>query len=268
MFKRFKKRFRHRLLQALRPGKSHRELLTIIERAESILSDEQRRMFEAMIHFHDTRVREIMLPRADIRAVDLHTPLQEVAEIMAASNESRLPVMQGDVDHIVGVLHLKDLFQAQLHARDVSLSDLMRPHLTVSELAHVPRLLIDMRESQKHLAIVLDEFGGTTGLISFTLLLEEIIGSMDEHAPSESHEYVRGDNGCIEVSARMHVEDLQELLKVELPTGDYDTVGGLILTELGRIPTRGERFFVAGLDVHIQEADPRRILRVLIKPNP
>jgi len=268
MFKSIKNRLRQRLLRALRPGRNHQELLTIIERSEAILSDEQRQMLEAMFHFQETRVREVMMPRSDIQALDVHLSIPQAAEIIASSKDFRFPIMDRDIDHMLGVVYVKDLFAAYIKPHDISLKDLVRPMLTVSELAYIPRLLLNMRETKTHMAMVVDEFGGTVGLITFTDLLEEIMGPMDENSIDDSSEYVRGDNGSIEVSARMHVEDLQEILNIDLPKGDYDTVGGLILTELGRIPVRGERFLAAGFDFHIQEADPRRVLRVLIKPLP
>ncbi len=257
---------RRRLLDVLRPGKDHAELLRMLERAEAILSDEQRRMLEEMMHFQDTRVREIMVPRSDILHVSADSSLQDAAAYAVETRVLRLPVTDGSRDNILGIVHSHTLFAAYMQKRDVSLRDLAHPHLTVPELSYISPLLVHMRESKQHVAIVLDEFGGTSGLVTFTDLLEEIMGPMEEeHTREEAPEYDLGDDGSVEVSARMHVEDLEELLKVDLPKGDYDTFGGLILNELGRIPRRGERLMVAGLDVHIQEADPRRIVRVLIK---
>jgi len=268
MLSNFEKNMRQRLLNMLRPGKTHDELHTIIERAEAILSEEQRRMIGAMIDFQETRVREVMVPRSDMKVLDIHSSLNDAIASVVSSGVLRLPVMDGNKDHILGIVHSKTLFAAHLKNKTPSLADLIRPQLTVPELSYIAPLLIQMRESKQHLAIVLDEFGGTAGLVTFTDLLEEIMGSMDESVRGETPEYVLGNNGYIEVSARMHVEDVQELLKIELPKGDYDTFGGLILAELGRIPRRGENMMVANLDVHIQEADPRRIVRVLIKPKP
>ncbi len=263
---RFRTSMRRRALDILRPGKDHTELLHILERAEAILSDEQRRMLEEMIHFQDTRVREIMVPRSDILHLPVGYSVQEAAAYAVETRVLRLPVTDGSRDQILGIVHSHELFAAYMQEREVSLRDLLHPHLTVPELSYVAPLLVQMREAKQHFAIVLDEFGGTSGLVTFTDLLEEIMGPMnEEHTRNEEPEYDLGDDGSLEVSARMHVEDLEELLHRPLPKGDYDTFGGLILNELGRIPRRGERLMVAGLDVHIQEADPRRIRRVLIK---
>jgi len=267
MFKRFQHRIRQYLLNSLRPGQTHQELLSVIGRAEVIHSDEQRHMLEGIVEFHDTRVREVMIPRSEIKAIDVSVPLSSASKIIAESGVTRLPVMDHDLDHILGVIHIWDLVHAQTHQVDSSIKALMRPPITVSELEYIPGLLTEMRDSKNHIAMVLDEYGGTAGLVTLSDLLEEIVGSMDEGEKKDSIEYTRGEHG-LEVQSRMHVEDLEDLLNITLPDGDFDTVGGLIITELGRIPVRGERILVGGLDIHIQEADPRRVIRVLIKSYP
>lgn len=267
MFKRFQNRIRQYLLNSLRPGQTHQELLSVIGRAEAIHSDEQRHMLEGIVEFHDTRVREVMIPRSEIKAIDVSVPLGSASKIIAESGVTRLPVMDHNLDHILGVIHIWDLVHAQTHQVESNIKALMRPPLTVSELEYIPGLLTEMRDSKNHIAMVLDEYGGTAGLVTLSDLLEEIVGSMDEGENQDSIEYTRGEHG-LEVQARMHVEDLEDLLNITLPDGDFDTVGGLIITELGRIPVRGERILVGGLDIHIQEADPRRVIRVLIKSYP
>jgi len=267
MFKRLQHRIRQYFIYTLRPGQNFKELLSVIGRAEAIHSDEQRRMLEGIIEFHDTRVREVMIPRSEIKAVDISMPLSSAAKVIAESGVTRLPVMDHDLDHILGVIHIWDLVHAQTHQVDSHIKALMRPALSVSELEYIPGLLTEMRDSKNHIAIVLDEYGGTAGLVTLSDLLEEIVGSMDEGKTQETLEYTRGEHG-LEVQARMHVEDLEDVLKISLPKGDFDTVGGLIITELGRIPVRGERILVGGLDIHIQEADPRRVIRILIKSLP
>lgn len=267
MLKRFQHRIRQYLLNSLRPGRTHQELLSVIGRAEAIHSDEQRRMLEGIVEFHDTRVREVMIPRSEIKAVDISVSLSSASKTIAESGLTRLPVIDHDLDHILGVIHIWDLVQAQTHQVESNIKTLMRPPLTVSELEYIPGLLTEMRDSKNHIAMVLDEYGGTAGLVTLSDLLEEIVGSMDEGVNQDSIEYIRGEQG-LEVQARMHVEDLEDLLDMTLPKGDFDTVGGLIITELGRIPVRGERMLVGGLDIHIQEADPRRVIRILIKSLP
>jgi len=258
---------RQKLIERLKPGRTEDELIDLVNSAEAIKSDEQRRHMEQMVEFYDTRVREVMIPRSDIISVEINMSLDAVEKVMSESGVTRLPVIDGELDRVLGIIHVWDLFSARVKGESTSLGELIRPCPNVSELERVGGLLTEMREGS-HIAIVLDEFGGTAGLVTLSDLLEEIVGSIDEGGDSEEDaEYHRTDNGALEVQARMHVEDLEELLEIELPEGDFDTVGGLIVTELGRIPVTGEQIEVAGLKVHVKEADPRRVIQILIKPD-
>ena len=262
----FQEWLRQKLLTRLRPGRNEDELISLIEKAEAIQSDEQRHQMESMVEFHDMRVREVMIPRSEIKSVEVNTPLSEVEQIMTESGVTRLPVIDGDLDRVLGVVHVWDLFTARVRNESPSLNELVRPCLKVSELQRVSGLLSEMR-ADSHMAIVLDEYGGTAGLVTISDLLGEIIGSIDEHGEAtEGAEYRRTENGALEVQARMHVEELGELLNRNLPEGDFDTVGGLIVTELGRIPVQGEQITILGLDIHIQKADPKRVIQIVIKP--
>ncbi len=267
MPERWKEWLRRKLIERLRPGRNDKELLSLISRAEAIHSDEQRRYMERMVEFYDTRVREVMIPRSEIKSVEISMPLAEVEKVMSESGVTRLPVIDGELDRVLGVIHVWDLFSARVRGESPTLRELIRPCPNVSELERVSGLLSEMREGS-HIAIVLDEFGGTAGLVTLSDLLEEIVGSIDEGGDAdEGADFQRTENGALEVQARMHVEELAELLELELPQGDFDTVGGLIVTELGRIPVRGEQINVAGLNIHVQDADPRRVIQILIKPD-
>ncbi len=256
---------RKKLLDWLRPGESEEELLHLVQRAEFIQSDEQRRMLIQAVEFHDTRVREIMTPRSEIHAIDISITLEDLEQEMLRATSTRLPVMDGNLDNIVGVVHLWDLFSLKIRGAEIKLSELIRPCTKISELQRVAGLLSEMRESS-HIAVVQDEFGGTAGVVTLSDLLEEIVGSIDEDNNEEEAELVRLEDGSLEVMARIHIEDLAEALDLELPEGDFDTVAGLITHELGRIPVAGEKIKVAALDMNILEADPRRITRVRILP--
>lgn len=266
VFDQWREKLRKYVLHTLRPGRDMNELLDMIQRAEAIQSDEQRQMFERLVDFRETRVREIMIPRLQIKAVQVSASLEEVETMLVEMGVTRLPVIDEDLDRVVGKVHIWDVFSARVRGERKTLRDLLRPCLTVSELERVSSLLPEMREGS-HMAIVRDEFGGTAGLITLSDLLEEIVGSMGEGAGmEESGEYSWTANGGLEVQAIMHIEDLEKLLNREFPEGDYDTVGGLVITELARIPVRGEQVTVAGVEMHIQEADPKRVIKVLIKP--
>ncbi len=265
MFDFWKQRVRRWLLEYLRPGQDMAEMLDLIGNADAILSEEQRRMLENMAEFHDTRVRELMVPRSEIRAVSVNAGLDDVEKAFVKSDVSRMLVIQDDLDHVEGVVHVWDIFKARTNGEAFSLKTLLRPCLKVQEQQQVLGLLVNMKQEGKHLAVVLDEYGGTAGLVTLTDLLSEIMGSLDEHVEeSENEEYEDLGDGRYLIEARMHVEDFEDLLKVSLPKGEYDTLAGLITNHLGRIPAKGESLEVAGLPVQVIEADPRRVTKVRI----
>ncbi len=260
-----KKSLRTKLLHWLRPGESEEELLNIVQNAPFIRSDEQRRMLVQAVEFHDTRVREIMTPRSHVTCIDINISDADLEKAILNATVTRLPVVDGDLDHVVGVVHLWDLFAKKIKNETIILKDMVRPCQKISELQRVSGLLSEMKEGS-HIAIVQDEFGGTAGIVTLSDLLEEIVGLIAEDHSEDASEIKYTQDGKLDVVARAHVEELAEALGKDLPDGGFDTVAGLITHELGRIPLRGERVSVAGLDIVIVEADPRRIVRVLITP--
>lgn len=257
-------KLRKKMLDWLRPGETEEELLNIVQRAEFIRSDEQRRMLIQAVEFHDTRVREIMTPRSHVHTIDLAISATDLEQEIMNARVTRLPVTDGDLDKVVGVVYLWDLFTARIRNQPIVLSEMLRPCPKISELQRVAGLLSEMREGS-HIAIVQDEFGGTAGLVTLSDLLEEIVGSIDEDTQDDDAGITRHENGDLEVLARVHIEELAEALNIDIAEGDYDTVAGLITSELGRIPVSKERVLVAGLNMLIVEADPRRVIRVRIR---
>jgi len=267
MFDRWREQMRARWLARLRPGRDEAELLELIGRAEAIQSDDHRRMLESLVMFRDVRVRELMVPRSEIFALESSMSLAEASRKIAGNDYSKLPVYVGDLDHIEGVIHAWDVFAAQLGGGNTSLSQLLRPCLKVPESQLVLGLLGRMKQEGIHLAIVVDEYGGTGGLVTLSDLLTEIVGPMNESGEAEEdEECVPQEDGGYVVAGRMHVEDLEEVLERDLPEGDYDTVGGLITSQCGRIPAQGEQLEVAGLTIQVLEAEPRRVLKLHIAP--
>jgi len=253
------------LIEHLRPGRDEQELLAVLGRAEAVQSDDQRSMLEHMVELHDMRVREVMVPRSEIHAVAADISLAEIEKAMIEKGVSRMPVMDGDIDHVLGVIHVRDVVMARIHGESPDLKTLLRPCLRVLELEQISGLLSEMREHACQIAIVLDEYGGTAGLITLPDLVREIIGEIGEDGESEESElHVQGDGSFI-VQARMHIEELAEALDMPLPQGDYDTVGGWLTAHLGRIPKHGERIALEGLQIRVLEADPRRISKVRIQ---
>ncbi|MBL4774928.1 MAG: CBS domain-containing protein [Mariprofundus sp.] len=264
---RWLKNMRQVMLERLRPGRDEPELLAILGRAEAVQSDAQRTMLEQLIEFHDTRVREVMIPRSAIHAVEAQDSLADIEQAMLQQGVSRLPVMNGDIDHVLGVVHVRDVVKARLAGQTPALTSLLHPCLRVLELEQVSGLLSEMREHSCRIAIVLDEYGGTAGLITLSDLVREIIGEIGEDGEEEESELNALADGSFMVQARMHIEELAEGLDIALPQGDYDTVGGWLTARLGRIPQAGEQVKLAGLQIQIIEADPRRISKLrIVKP--
>jgi len=258
-------RLRKLLIENLRPGRDEQELLSVIRRAEAVLSDDQRSMLEQLIEMHDMRVRELMVPRSAIQAVAVDTSLADVEKTMLEKGVSRMPVMQGDIDHVLGIVHVRDVVMARIKGENPALTSLLRPCLRVLELEQVSGLLSEMREHSCQIAMVLDEYGGTAGFITLPDLVREITGEIGEDGEAEEGELHPLADGSYLVQARMHIEELGEALDMQLPEGDYDTVGGWLTAHLGRIPHNGEQISLEGLTIQVVDADPRRINRVRIQ---
>jgi len=258
-------RLRKLLIEYLRPGRDEQELLSVIGRAEAVLSDDQRSMLEQLIEMHDMRVRELMVPRSKIHAVSVDASLAEVEKAMIEKGVSRMPVMEGGIDHVLGIVHVRDIVMARIKGENPALTRLLRPCLRVLELEQVSGLLSEMRDHSCQIAMVLDEYGGTAGFITLPDLVREITGEIGEDGEPEESELHPLNDGSYLVQARMHIEELGEALDMQLPQGDYDTVGGWLTAHLGRIPHNGEQISLEGLQIHVMDADARRINRVRIQ---
>jgi len=261
------RRLRTLLIEKMRPGRDEQELLDVIGRAEAVLSDDQRSMLEQLIEMHDMRVRELMVPRSEIHAVSADDSLADIEKAMIEKGVSRMPVMDGDIDHVLGIVHVRDIVMARIKDETPALATLLRPCLRVLELEQVSGLLSEMREHSCQIAMVLDEYGGTAGLITLPDLVREITGEIGEDGEAEEGELYPLSDGSYMVQARMHIEELGEALDMPLPQGDYDTVGGWLTAHLGRIPHNGELIRLEGLQIQVVEADPRRVSRVRIQRN-
>ena len=263
----FAERWRKKMLARLRPGRDEEELLEIIGNAEAVQSDEHRSMLESLVMFRDVRVRELMVPRLEIFALEKSLTLDEALDAITGKTFSKLLVYDGDLDHIIGMIHAWDVFAVKLRGEKKQLQDFLSPCLSAPETELVLGLLSRMKREGVHIAVVTDEYGGTGGLVTLSDLLTEIVGSMDEAGEAASgEECVRQPDGSLIVHGRTHVEDVEDALNYKLPVGDYDTVAGLVVSQCGRIPRRGERLEVADLCIDILEAEPRRVLRLRIHP--
>ncbi len=238
-----------RLAGAAPQGEESQELLRSIEEThrEGGLDEESASMLENVVEFTSTDVAEIMTPRMDIQGIEVTDDLAKVGAFLARSGHSRVPVYRDNLDHIIGILYVKDLVRyLGRDAGDFRLEPLLRQPIFVPETKPVRELLADFRRSEVHLAIVVDEYGGTEGLVTIEDVLEEIVGEIrDEHEGGDEGvpSLHAVDERRAEVDGRYRVGDLNERLGLSLPEDeDYDTIGGFVLATLGRVPTVGETF--------------------------
>lgn len=217
---------------------------------------------------------DIMVPRADIVAVDIATPLAELVERMSASAHSRMPVYRDTLDDALGMVHVKDVFAWRESGQPFEISTILRRILFVAPSMPSLELLLQMRVSRTHMALVVDEFGGTDGLITIEDLVEEIVGEIqDEHDSEIAPTMIDAPDGAIVADARVEIEDFEAkvgaVLTDEEQDADIDTLGGLVFVLAGRVPARGEVIrHPCGAEFEVLDADPRRIKRLRVRRPP
>jgi CBS domain containing-hemolysin-like protein len=232
---------------------------------EGVLEEEEREMIHSIFEFGDTVVREVMRPRVDIAAVPADATINGALGLMTERGHSRLPVYDGSVDHIVGVVYIRDLIPALRQGRlDQRVTEVQRPPFFVPETKKVDDLFREMQQKKVSMAIVLDEYGGTAGLVTVEDLLEEIVGEIqDEYDLEEKPIQLINENTAV-VNARIHIEEVNQLLGLELPVDEVDTVAGLVYTLLGRVPMQGETVSLPGVELRVEKTLGQRITKVRI----
>jgi CBS domain containing-hemolysin-like protein len=231
--------------------------------AVGIEDDDELMMVGGVMAFSSRPVREVMTPRTDIVAIEENAPLEEIRLIFAGSGYSRIPVIRGTLDDIIGMLHAFDLFKLEpgdpLPVRPVSVTPASR---------NCGDLLLDMQRERRHLAVVLDEFGGTLGIATLEDLLEELVGEIFDEHDEEVRPAQAAVSALFETDGNVSIQAIEERFGVSLPPGRSTTAGGLLVEWVGRIPNAGERFLVHGLEFDVLQASPTRIERLLIRSGP
>lgn len=245
-----------------------REILDAVSEGErrGAVDEEEKEMIESVIELTDTRVDKIMTPRTEIVAMSKTSTLDDVLETIRRKGHSRIPVYEDTIDTILGVLYAKDLLRRKEHEPFV-LTSIMRKSLFVPESKPVRDLLREFQQKKVHIATVLDEYGGTAGLITIEDILEELVGEItDEYEVEAPPEFQRIDEQTVEVDARMRIDDLNDKLGIDLPEDeDFETIGGLVFSALGKIPVIGESCRHDDIGIEVIAAEPRRILRVRVE---
>ncbi len=232
---------------------------------EGVLEEHEKRMLRSVIEFEDTMVKEVMVPRLDIVAIPEDATFEQVVELAMAKGYSRMPVYRDDLDHIVGIAHVKELL-AVVNDRDlIRLPDMVRKPYFVPDTMKIGRLLREFQLRKVHIAIVIDEFGAVAGLVTLEDLVEEIVGEIQDEYDEEEMEVMSLPDGSRKVQARMDLDDFNEFFDVEIPEGDYDTIGGFIISLLGRIPNPGEELTYESLNFKATEVEGHRLMKVLVR---
>jgi putative hemolysin len=248
-----------------------REILDVVSEGEKsgAVHEQDADMIESVIELRDTQVGGIMTPRTDIVALPETATLIEAKELIIREGHSRIPIYGESIDDIKGVLYAKDLLSFDENER-FEPTEIMRKVPFVPETKLVPDLLHELREKQVHLAVVLDEYGGTAGLVTIEDIIEEIVGEIvDEYETPEPTSVRRIDPTTVEIDARVHIDELNDELHIELPEDDnYETVGGFLFSELGKIPAPGEEFRYHNVRFHVLDAEERKINRLRVEVLP
>lgn len=251
------------------PFVSEGEILALADVAvqEEVIEAGERRLIEQIIEFGDTVVREVMVPRPDMVAVAIDFRIVDVMEIVLLNGLSRIPVWRTDIDDVVGIAYAKDLMRADRDGQaERQVGSLVRPAHHVPETKRVAELLPEMQAEHFHMAIVVDEYGGTAGLVTLEDLIEELVGEIVDEFDREEPLLEPFPDGAFRVDARMAVDEVNELLHASLPEGDWDSVGGLMFHLLGHIPVEGESVECDGRLLRAERVQGRRIGRVRILP--
>ena len=249
------------------PFVSEEELLALADVAveEEVIEREERALIHSIIEFGDTVVREVMVPRPDMVALESNAKVGDAMEVAIAAGYSRIPVFGQNIDDITGIVYAKDLMRALRESKgDGAIRGLMRDARYVPETKRVAELMREMQAEKFHMAIAVDEYGGTAGLVTLEDLIEELVGEIVDEYDVEEPLIEPLPGGEVRVNGRMPIDELNDLLHAELPEGDWDTVAGLVFNLLGHVPTEGETVEFDGHRFRAEKVQGRRIGRVRI----
>ena len=261
--KRLRQVFSRRIIA--QPEDLEREIQHIIDEGEErgLITRQEGQLIESIFEFRDTLVREIMVPRLEMVGVERDTPLDQIIALVISCGHSRLPVFDGDIDHIKGILLAKDLL-VFWQSPDTTWDPerVLRPAYFIPESKKISDLLRDLVERKAQIAVVIDEYGGTAGLITLEDILEEIVGEIYDEYDRMEPRLVPQEDGSVLVDARLDVEELMDHFDLERPEGKFESVGGLLIHSLGRVPQINDRVEIATLELTVISADERRAKQV------
>lgn len=243
------------------------EIKTMVDAGEEegLIHEDEKEMILSVLDFGDTVARQVMVPRIDMTALDVNTPFDEALDLVVSAGHSRVPVYHGSIDEIVGILYAKDMLKMLRDGKKPPLEQMRRQVLFTPESKRVSELLQELQKTRVHVSIVVDEYGGTAGLVTIEDILEEIVGEIQDEFDAEEPESMPLPNGAGYIlDAGMNLEDASDLLKLELPRGESDTLGGFIYDQLGKVPEVGETVNWSDAIFEVLSVSDRRILKVKV----
>jgi putative hemolysin len=248
---------------------SEKEIEFLIDYSDEkgIMAAEKTEMLQNVFSLGQTLVREIMIPKADMVLLNVNSTIDQAREIFFKSRYSRLPIYEDNPDNIIGIIHQKDLFDLLYHAQNKTLKELVRPVLFIPEAQKINQLLSEFLRKHVHLAIVIDEYGSVAGLATLEDIIEEIVGEIVDEHDRISSEVVPLERGGWLIDAGVSLEKIEDLLSIKIVAENSVTLGGFLAEKLQHIPKKGERAFHEGYCFQVQQANPRRVLQVLVFEN-
>lgn len=251
------------------PVITEEELKTLLDTSqqEGVIEQDEKQMLRNVITFGDTMVHEVMTPRIDMKAAEVSLSIIKLVNLIVDCGHSRIPIYENSVDNIIGIVHAKDLLPSLATGQPAQpIRSMMRKIGYVPENKRVDELLQEFRRSKSQIAIVQDEYGGTAGLVTVEDLLEEIVGEIQDEYDVEQPRIVRSEDGSAEVDARLHIDDVNESLDLDLESEDFDTIGGFVFGLFGHMPLKDETIDYDHVTFTVTEADGRRVYRLRISP--
>ncbi|NLW24102.1 MAG: HlyC/CorC family transporter [Clostridia bacterium] len=241
------------------------KLLVNVGHEEGLYTESEKEMINSIFEFDDTLVKEIMIPRIDIIAVDVKESVPTAVNITIEAGHSRIPVFENTIDNIIGILYAKDLLKNINKDLDaLEIRKLMRPAYYIPETKKVKDLLAELKQAKVHMAIVLDEYGGTAGLVTIEDVIEEIIGDIQDEFDTEEESIIILSKDKIRADARATIYDINEVLGIDLPDDDFETISGLVFHYLGHIPKEGQMLDLGNVNILVEKTLGRRVDKVII----
>ena len=228
------------------------------------LEEDQQEMIRGVVELSETTVKEIMVPRTDVDFISAAASKEEVLAFIAESEHSRFPVYEGTVDDVIGILHVKDVLNALIKNNPFDIKAMVRKPFFVPVSKHIDELLRELRRKKVHIAVVVDEYGGISGIVSMEDIIEEIIGDIQDEFDHETEDIIKLGDGVWLCDARVNLSDLAEETGLDLPEDDFDTLGGFVFDLHGKIPVKYEKTEYRGNDFIVQEMDGHKINSVKI----